>query len=100
MSACENHRVDSVTWLISKGVNVNASMSTGWTALHAAAKVGATQCIQVLMQHGANQDVKAKHRNYGKDKTACQVANMEGKADVVAVLERYREGQARQCVSF
>jgi hypothetical protein len=43
--------------LIKLGADVNAATETGWTALHAAAFVGANKLIKLLVEEGANVNV-------------------------------------------
>jgi ankyrin repeat protein len=43
--------------LVSLGADVNAATETGWTALHAAAFVGATRLVRFLVEAGAKVDV-------------------------------------------
>jgi ankyrin repeat protein len=43
--------------LVSMGADVNAATVTGWTALHAAAFMGANKLIRFLVEHGAEINV-------------------------------------------
>ncbi|MGY8813810.1 MAG: ankyrin repeat domain-containing protein [Gammaproteobacteria bacterium] len=43
--------------LINLGADINAATETGWTALHAAAFIGATSLVRLLVEAGAKIDV-------------------------------------------
>jgi ankyrin repeat protein len=45
------------TRLINLGADVNAATETGWTALHAAAFIGATKLVKLLVESGAKVNV-------------------------------------------
>ena len=54
--------------MIDNGADVNASMpSTGWTAGHAATKKGNLEMLELLLKKGADQNVLAMHRDFGKN---------------------------------
>lgn len=65
MSAAENRRSASARWLLhSAGCDPNAAMAaTGWTALHAAAKVGDLAILEMLLEAGGDPDMRASHRH-------------------------------------
>lgn len=46
--------------LIKSGAEVNATMSTGETALHVAAKCGSLRMVQILLSEGANTSALGK----------------------------------------
>ncbi len=46
--------MEVVNELLKNGANVNATMASGWTALHAAAELGNIEIIKVLVEHGAD----------------------------------------------
>ena len=48
------------------GADVNKQMSTGWTALHTAAKSGHLDIVRFLIKAGADPSVCATHRQFGK----------------------------------
>ena len=61
-------QIESAKWLIDNGADVNAFMpSTGWTAGHAATKKGNLEMLELLLKKGANQNVLAMHRDFGKN---------------------------------
>ena len=45
IQAASEGKLDFVRWLIDSGANVNTTMNSGWTALHAASMNGRTQVI-------------------------------------------------------
>ena len=68
ISKSYSFQIESAKWLIDNGADVNASMpSTGWTAGHAAAKKDNLEMLELLLQKGANQNVLAMHRDFGKN---------------------------------
>jgi ankyrin repeat protein len=50
----ERQAVGAVKRLIELGADVNESTATGWTALHAAAFIGADNLVKFLVEQGAN----------------------------------------------
>jgi ankyrin repeat protein len=54
----EASALQAVKILANLGADVNAADSTGQTALHGAAYIGADAIIQFLVQHGARVDAK------------------------------------------
>ena len=65
MAAVENNQLHFVEWLLIKGANINAPMSTGWTAMHAAAKNNHHDILDLLLEGGGNKDLLAKHKEFG-----------------------------------
>jgi hypothetical protein len=55
--AQEQRAVEAAKVLVGLGSNVNEATETGWTALHAAAFLGANSIIEFLVQNGANVNV-------------------------------------------
>ncbi len=54
MLAPERKDVDLITALLERHVDIDAQDALGRTALHAAAKVGADRCFEILLAAGAN----------------------------------------------
>jgi uncharacterized protein len=50
--------LETVSFLVERGADVNAAGEFGWTALHAAAYQGLNDVIEFLAGHGANLDAK------------------------------------------
>ncbi len=59
MSAAENDNPLAVRWLLDHGANPNTAMSTGWTAMHAAAKNGNADLLLMLLEAGGDQNLEA-----------------------------------------
>ena len=57
----EKDTLEAVKMLLDLGLDPNAQADTGRVALHGAAHKGATEVVQVLVDHGAKLDV----RDYG-----------------------------------
>jgi uncharacterized protein len=57
-SHSEADYVEAVKLCVERGVDVNASNSLGFTAMHGAANRGWESVIQILADHGANLDAK------------------------------------------
>ncbi|MGX2981911.1 ankyrin repeat domain-containing protein [Helicobacter sp. 23-1045] len=73
--------LEIVKYLISKGANVNAKDSFGWTALISASSNGKLELVKYLISKGA--DVKAKSND---GYTALMSASFDGHLEVVKVL--------------
>lgn len=58
MLAAERKDVDMVRALAERHVDIDAQDAIGRTALHAAAKVGADRCFEILLAAGANPTLK------------------------------------------
>lgn len=58
MLAADRNDVDMVKALIDRRVDIDAQDVIGRTALHAAAKVGADRCFEILLAAGANPTLK------------------------------------------
>jgi ankyrin repeat protein len=67
MAAVNKNQDEFVEWLLWQGAFVHARMSTGWTALHAAAKNNNKNIIKLLLAKGASLTVTANHREFGLD---------------------------------
>ena len=67
MSACENNQLRAVEWLLKNGANPNTSMSTGWTALHAAAKKSNYEVLKLLLNYKGDKHKEAAHRDFGRN---------------------------------
>jgi ankyrin repeat protein len=79
--------VEVLTVLRENGQDFNeVTTENGWTALHLAAENGHVEAVQYLLAHGANRltTIKAGRR---KGYTAKQIAELEKKFDVAAILE-------------
>jgi ankyrin len=76
----EKKALETAKRLIALGADVNDATATGWTALHAAAFVGANSLIKFLVENGANVNVQT-----GCGRTPLSLA--EG-LSVVGLLDR------------
>ena len=72
--------------LLQHGAAIDASDSTGRTALIDAASRGLTKSVEILLNAGANVDAKTKT----EEKTALILAADQGHADIVRVLVSWR----------
>ncbi len=75
--------------LRSRKCNVNLSNSQGWTPLQLAARRGELQCVKLLLEAGANVLAKTQ-----AGKTPRELAEANGRGDVVPVLREYEERAA------
>ena len=73
--------------LISHGADVNAREEDGVTPLMYASYNGYAKVVEALLDAGADKELKATS-GWAEGKTALDVARMNIKGDVVAVLER------------
>ncbi|RLV60434.1 ankyrin repeat domain-containing protein [Parashewanella curva] len=63
IQCCNQDNSVGLKKLIVKGINLNLTypeVLSGWTALHHASSCGKAQCVEVLLQHGALTEIKAK----------------------------------------
>ena len=67
-------------------ININAKNVNNWTPLHCAAKWSRRECVEELLQHGADFEAKT---NDGK--TAKYLAEEEGHSDIVELLQNYED---------
>ena len=56
--------------LLEKGASINEVQSTGSTPLHGAAYYGHTSIVGLLLQHGANADIKNQFKHTALDESA------------------------------
>ena len=74
MNAANCGRFEMVKAFVEGGAEVNAEMSTGWTALHAAAKGNYGRVLKYLFDEGqADPAITATHRDFGKNLTYLDV---------------------------
>jgi len=72
-----------VRFMLNHGANVNARME-GTTPLHLASKYGRSDVARLLIEHGAEVDVKDS-----RGRTPLQLASAEGRDEVVDLLLEY-----------
>lgn len=78
-------QLEALRWLLSRGANIDAPTDYGWTALTSAAWAGHVECVSLLLELGANDQLEDV-----RNKTALDWAK-EGKRDaVVSVLTANR----------
>ena len=76
----EKSALDSAKRLVALGADVNEATATGWTALHAAAFVGANSLVSYLVEQGAKVNVQS-----GCGRTPLNLAQGES---VIGLLDR------------
>ena len=74
-----------VSALVRLGADLDARDSSGYTALMAAARDGQVECARALLAGEADRTLRATG-NWHKGKTALQIAEEEGEAEVAALL--------------
>jgi ankyrin repeat protein len=80
-------RSDTVTFLCSLGVDVNAKDNEGWTALLLAADRNRASVVQTLTEKGADVDARCDCTGYlSGGWTALMIAAREGHNDIVRIL--------------
>lgn len=80
--AAMNGHSELLEWLLRQGGDPNCGVSSsGGTPLHAAVSYGMTQCIQVLLEHGA--DVFAIDSSGA---TPIHVAGVQSRKNILAIL--------------
>ena len=73
MAAAENGWYPACEWLVKNLASVNSIMQTRWTALHAAAKMGHTHIVKLLLEAGGDPNIEATHREFGNNLTVADV---------------------------
>lgn len=64
-----------------KGVEVNARMNAGRTALHGAASQGIESMVKLLIEHGIDPNIKDD-----RGRTALHLASLQGNDNIVSIL--------------
>lgn len=89
MSAADNQKFEFCDWLIKNGADVNATMpTTGWTAMHAAAKRGDKDIIRLLLKNGGDKNLRARHRDFGSQCTVADIAVGARNHHVLDILKK------------
>ncbi|KDQ21950.1 hypothetical protein BOTBODRAFT_183153 [Botryobasidium botryosum FD-172 SS1] len=76
------HRL--LSFLLARGIDVNARDNNGFTALHFAALCGRVACARLLCEGGADVEIVE-----GRGKTPKEIAHERDQADVETVLDDY-----------
>lgn len=91
---------DILETLIAWGANVNQKDVYGFTALHLAALDGLSQCVEMLIFHGADVTTKSKKGNSALNvitrKTPASLAMIDQKLDNAITLHHSRESSNRE----
>ena len=86
MGAAQHAHTDAAAALLRGGAAVDAVNEDGETALMWAAWKGEAECVRLLLEAGADASLRATGGLF-EGKTALEVAECMGKAEVVALLE-------------
>ncbi|XP_071802708.1 ankyrin repeat domain-containing protein 45-like [Asterias amurensis] len=97
--ACILDREDMVKELLEKGADGDSSTERGYTALHHAAAWGKLACLKLLIQFGANLQVRTSHGErphetalrYQHEKCAQYLNWSEARRALLAVLREIKE---------
>jgi ankyrin repeat protein len=85
LKAVKKNNVKQVVSFINNGLDVNViDNKNGWSALHYASEKGYTKMVQILLENGANVDI----RNY-KGQTPLHIAAKKGNVEIVKILLSY-----------
>jgi ankyrin repeat protein len=80
-----------VEQLLGKGANIDAKDCQGWTALALASYRGHTECVRVLLEHGANTEIGTTagiiYVENQPVKTALDLAQENGHTEIVQLIE-------------
>lgn len=77
--------IDIVNFLLDKGADINAQTPTGETALTVASGNGYKDVVKLLINRGANVNIKGGRSNV----TPIKVARERGHEDIVTLLKNY-----------
>lgn len=87
MTCADNDYAEMAKYLIECGANVNETMSSGWTAMHTAAKKKNAKVLKVFLTNGGNQHLKARHREFGSNLAVADVA--KDSQNIQELLQKY-----------
>ena len=87
MAAADGGQLEACKWLIKNGAQVNMSMSTGWTAMHSAAKKNIKDIVALLLDNKGNKNILSAHRDFGRN---LKVEDVTTDDDIIALLEKYK----------
>jgi ankyrin repeat protein len=88
-SIWRRHCADTVSFLLGAGARVDAASSSGHTALHVAASVGASAAVQALLSSGANRKLRDN-----RGLTAADVARRAGYEAIAETIDAHVEPDA------
>ena len=86
MRAAYKGHADAVAALLRGGAAVDAVDEDGATALMWAAHCGQAECARLLLEAGADASLRGTGGYFYKGKTALDLAEEKGKAEVAALL--------------
>ena len=87
MAAADGGQLEACRWLLKNGAQVNASMSTGWTAMHSAAKKGFRDIVALLLESNGNKNIMGAHREFGKN---LRVEDVTTDNNILSLLDAYQ----------
>jgi Ankyrin repeats (many copies) len=85
--AAHNGRDDAVAWLLEHGADVDGRPYLDFTPLHFAVQFGHTSTVRLLVENGADLDIRERIH----DGTPLDWANQLGRDDIVPLLARTDE---------
>ena len=88
MSCAEAGNLVMAKLLVENGAEVNRAMSSGWAAMHAAAKKGSIEMLEYLLQQGGDPNLKATHRDYGRDVAVSDVTSDQNIIELVNKMKK------------
>mmetsp|Transcript_45039 Transcript_45039/g.118078 ORF Transcript_45039/g.118078 Transcript_45039/m.118078 type:complete len:338 (+) Transcript_45039:66-1079(+) len=84
-AACVERCDQAVAYLLEAGARVDIPEASGCFPIHAACRSGSTDCVRLLLEHGANPDLLYRGR------TALEIAEQYGRFDAVQVMKKRRQ---------
>ena len=86
MRAAENNNHEIACTLVDNGAEINAQMTSGWTAMHAASKVENKKTLEFFLQKGGNKNLQGNHRDFGAN---LKVEDVTMDPTVLDILNKY-----------
>ncbi len=86
IKACKENDVKELKELLKKGVDVNGKHPLGWYALHAAVINGHLDVVRMLIEKGADINVKEEYSSATRVASQARVSSFKGRNEYISTL--------------